>query len=69
MWVLVFRIGHHLTIGPVFVWQGSSISWWISPACSHGRRLALPFFRNLADRALVPAKDPYFKEAMAHGGH
>ena len=29
----------------------------------------LLFFRNLAGRALVPARDPYFKEAMAHGGH
>jgi hypothetical protein len=27
------------------------------------------FWSNLAGRALVPAKDPYFKEAMAHGGH
>jgi phosphate transport system permease protein len=27
------------------------------------------FFRNLAGRAVVPAKDPYFKEAVAHGGH
>jgi hypothetical protein len=58
------------TIGPVFRHEGSALSlvdfavvlgmggiwlWW--------------FFRNLADRALVPAKDPYFKEAMAHGGH
>jgi hypothetical protein len=27
------------------------------------------FFTNLAGRALVPARDPYFKEAVAHGGH
>jgi len=27
------------------------------------------FFRNLAGRALLPVRDPYFKEAMAHGGH
>jgi hypothetical protein len=27
------------------------------------------FFSNLAGRALVPARDPYFKEAVAHGGH
>jgi hypothetical protein len=27
------------------------------------------FFGNLGGRALVPANDPYFKEAMAHGGH
>ncbi len=37
----------------------------------HGRRswLFVFFWRNLAGRALVPAHDPYFKEAMAHGGH
>ena len=27
------------------------------------------FFTGLAGRALVPANDPYFKEALAHGGH
>jgi hypothetical protein len=27
------------------------------------------FFSNLAGRALVPARDPYFKAAVAHGGH
>jgi hypothetical protein len=27
------------------------------------------FFRNLAGRALVPAHDPSFKKALAHGGH
>jgi hypothetical protein len=27
------------------------------------------FFRGLGDRSLVPAHDPYFKEAMAHVGH
>jgi hypothetical protein len=27
------------------------------------------FYRNLAARALVPAHDPYFQEAMAAGGH
>ena len=25
------------------------------------------YFRNLAGRPVVPAKDPYFKEAVAHG--
>ena len=27
------------------------------------------FFRNLAARSLVPARDPYFQKAIAHGGH
>jgi hypothetical protein len=27
------------------------------------------FARALGSRALVPAHDPYFKEAVAHGAH
>jgi hypothetical protein len=27
------------------------------------------FFTLLAGRALLPAHDPYFEEALAHGGH
>ena len=27
------------------------------------------FYSNLAGRALVPARDPYFNQAVAHGGH
>jgi hypothetical protein len=58
------------TVGPVFRHEGSSISWvdFAVTAAMGGLWLAY-FFTNLAGRAVVPAKDPYFKEAMAHGGH
>jgi hypothetical protein len=58
------------TIGPVFRHEGSSLSWvdFAVTAGMGGLWLAY-FFTNLAGRALVPARDPYYKEAMAHGGH
>jgi hypothetical protein len=57
-------------IGPVFRHEGSALSWvdFAVTAGIGGIWLAY-FFTNLAGRALVPAKDPYFKEALAHGGH
>jgi hypothetical protein len=27
------------------------------------------FFRNLSQRSVIPAHDPYLKDAIAHGGH
>ena len=57
------------TIGPVFR-TGSSISWVdFAVVAGMGGVWLWLFFRNLAGRALVPAHDPYFKEALAHGGH
>jgi hypothetical protein len=55
------------TIGPVFRHEGSTLSW-LDFACALGIGcLWLPlFFRNLAGRPLVPAHDPYYKEAMAN---
>jgi len=55
------------TIGPVFRHEGSTLSW-LDFACALGLGcLWLPlFFRNLAGRPLVPAHDPYYKEAMAN---
>jgi len=57
-------------IGPVFRHEGSSVPCvdFAAVLGIGGIWLSL-FFRNLAGRALVPAKDPYFKEAMVHGGH
>jgi hypothetical protein len=57
------------TIGPVFR-GGSSLHWldFTMVLGMGGLWLAL-FWRNLAGRPLVPARDPYFKEMMAHGGH
>jgi hypothetical protein len=57
-------------IGPSFNRGGSSLSW-VDFACglAIGGIWLFYFFTNLAGRAVVPAKDPYFKEALAHGGH
>ena len=70
MIVLIMRIVDITwTIGPVFR-TGSSISWVdFAVVAGMGGVWLWLFFRNLAGRALVPARDPYFKEALAHGGH
>jgi hypothetical protein len=58
------------TIGPVFRAEGSGLHWLDFAVVVGMGALWLPFFwRNLAARPLVPARDPYFKEAVAHGGH
>jgi hypothetical protein len=58
------------TIGPVFRGEGSSLHWVDFAVVLGIGGLWLPlFWRNLEQRSLVPARDPYFKEAMAHGGH
>jgi hypothetical protein len=58
------------TIGPVFRHDGSSLHWLDFALVLGMGCLWLPlFWRNLASRPLVPAHDPHFKEAMAHGGN
>lgn len=57
------------TIGPVF--RHETTFHWLDFAtvlAMAGPWLFL-FYRNLGGRALVPAHDPYFKEAVADGGH
>src|SRR5690606_34199688 len=68
--ILVMRIVDITwTIGPVFR-EGSSLHWLdFAMAFAMGAVWLTFFWRNLAGRALVAARDPYFKEAMAHGGH
>jgi hypothetical protein len=69
--ILVMRvIDIAWTIGPVFRHEGSSLELldFAMVLAMGGLWLAL-FWRNLAGRAVLPARDPYFKEAMAHGGH
>jgi hypothetical protein len=57
------------TIGPVFRHE-SSIHWLdFAAVLGIGGIWLAMFFTNLAGRALLPAHDPYFKEALAHGGH
>jgi len=71
LFILVMRvIDITWTIGPVFRHEGSALSWVdFAVVLGIGGIWLSLFFRNLAGRALVPAKDPYFKEAMVHGGH
>jgi hypothetical protein len=58
------------TIGPVFRHEGSSLHWLDFAVVLGIGCLWLPlFWWNLAGRPLVPARDPYLKEALAHGGH
>jgi hypothetical protein len=71
IWILAMRVVDITwTIGPVFRGEGSGLSWldFAVVLAMGGLWLGL-FFRTLAGRALVPVRDPYFKEAMAHGGH
>jgi len=57
------------TIGPVFR-EGSTLSWLdFAAVLGMGGLWLFVFFRALASRAIVPARDPYLKEALAHGGH
>jgi hypothetical protein len=58
------------TIAPVFRHEGSGLSWMDFVAVlGMGAPWLFLFWRNLASRPVVPAHDPYFKEAVAHGGH
>lgn len=58
------------TIAPVFRHEGSTLHWLDFALVLAMGALWLPiFWRSLAGRPLVPARDPYYKEAMAHVGH
>jgi hypothetical protein len=71
LWVLAMRVIDLVwTIGPVFRRDGATISWLdAAVVIAMGGLWLIAFTWNLGGRALVPAHDPYFKEAMAHGGH
>jgi hypothetical protein len=57
-------------IAPVFRHEGSTLHWLDFGVVLGMGALWLPlFWRNLAGRPLLPARDPYYKEAMAHVGH
>lgn len=71
LFILVMRVVDITwNIGPIFRTEGSTLSWldFAMVLAIAGGWLPL-FWRNLAGRPLVPARDPYYKEAMAHGGH
>jgi len=58
------------TIGPVFRHHGSTVHWLdFALVLAIGLPWLAVFWRSLAGRPLVPARDPYYKEAMAHVGH
>jgi hypothetical protein len=69
--VLVMRIVDITwTIGPVFRHHGSTLHWLdFAVVLAMGLPWLAIFWRSLAGRPLVPARDPYYKEAMAHVGH
>ncbi len=71
LFILIMRVVDITwTIGPVFRHEGSALSWVdFAVALGMGGLWLVYFFRNLSGRALVPARDPHFKEAVAHGGH
>jgi hypothetical protein len=74
-WVALFVLAMRVVdliwnIGPIFREGRTTIHWldFAAVAGIGGVWLVL-FVANLAGRALLPAHDPHFTEAMAHGGH
>jgi hypothetical protein len=71
-WILLMRVVDIAwMIGPVFENRhGSSLHWLdFAAVLGMGAVWMVLFFRNLGARAVVPARDPYLKDALAHGGH
>lgn len=71
LWILAMRVVDIVwTIGPVFRHEGSGLHWLdFAAVLGLGAIWTFVFFRNLGSRAVVPARDPYLREALAHGGH
>jgi len=68
--VLLMRVVDLIwTVGPVF--RHDTTFHWLDFAVvlAFAAPWLFLFYRNLGDRSLVPANDPYFKEAVADGGH
>jgi hypothetical protein len=74
-WIALFILAMRVvditwTIGPVFRHEGSGLHLLDFVMVIGMGGLWLPlFWHNLAGRSLLPARDPYFKESVAHGGH
>ncbi len=66
--VLVMRIIDFVwTIGPIFR-HGYTIHWMdFAMVVAFAAPWLFLFYRNLGSRSLVPAHDPYFKDAVANG--
>ena len=71
MFMLIMRVVDIVwMIGPIFRRAGSTISWLdFAAVLGLGALWLVVFFRNLGARALVPAHDPYFEDALANVGH
>ncbi len=68
--VLLMRLVDFIwTVGPVF--RHDTTFHWLdfTIVVAFAAPWLFLFYRNLGDRSLVPANDPYFKEAVADGGH
>jgi hypothetical protein len=68
--VLLMRIVDFIwTVGPVF--RHDTTFHWLdfSIVVAFAAPWLLMFYLNLAQQGLVPANDPFFKEAVADGGH
>ena len=68
--VLLMRLVDFIwTVGPVF--RHDTTFHWLdfTIVVAFAAPWLFMFYRNLAGRSLVPANDPYFKEAVADGGH
>lgn len=70
IFILVMRVIDEIwTIAPMYR-QGPTIHWLdFAAVIGVGGFWLTLFFYNLGARAIVPAHDPYFEKAMAHGGH
>jgi hypothetical protein len=68
--VLLMRLVDFIwTVGPVF--RHHSTFHWLdfTVVVAFAAPWLFLFYRNLGDRSLVPANDPYFQKAVADGGH
>jgi hypothetical protein len=66
--VLLMRLVDFIwTVGPVF--RHDTTFHWLdfTIVVAFAAPWLFLFFRNLGDRSLVPANDPFFKEAVADG--
>jgi hypothetical protein len=70
LWVLAMRVVDMTwVVAPNFAGR-TMISWLdVALVIGMGGIWVILFARNLAGRAVVPAHDPHFEEALAHGGH
>jgi hypothetical protein len=68
--VLVMRVIDFVwTIGPIFR-HDYTLHWMdFAMVVAFAAPWLFLFYRNLGSRSLVPANDPYFKDAVANGGH